>query len=170
MNEIINKVDQSGIVTIDPEDFLRDKPCIEFDIAPWLFENVMLREKDFREHIKTHDWKQYEKKYVAIFCSADAIIPTWAYMLVASALQPYSSLTVFGSLSHLREQIFYHALQQLNAEKFSGSRIVIKGCSEGELPVAAYIALVNALQPFAKSIMYGEPCSTVPVYKQKAQQ
>ncbi|RZK75645.1 MAG: DUF2480 family protein, partial [Pedobacter sp.] len=127
----------------------------------------MLREKDFREFIKTHDWAAYADKNVAITCSADAIVPTWAYMLLANKLKPHANEVVFGSLETLEAVLFNKALAKIDIDKFAGERVVVKGCADIEVPVAAYVEITNLLTPVVKSIMYGEPCSTVPIYKRK---
>lgn len=166
-DEIINKVANSGLITIDLEEFYPKGERVLFDIKPLLFQELILKEKDFREYIKQHDWSAYQDKFVAVTCTADAIVPTWAYMLLSIALQPYAKKIVFGTLDTLDAILFNEALQQINYENYKDQRIVIKGC--GNLPVTthAYLELVNGLKPFAKSIMYGEPCSTVPLYKAK---
>ena len=163
--EIINKVAQSGLITIDLEEYFVPGDRILFDLKEWLFEEIILKEKDFREHIQKHDWKQYENKFVAIFCSVDAIIPTWAYMLIAVNLEPFAKKISFGSLEKLEEDIFDDVISLFNPNDFKDQRIVIKGCSKIEVPLSVYVKLTSFLRPLAKSIMYGEPCSTVPIYK-----
>lgn len=167
-DEIINKVANSGLITIDLETFYPQGERVLFDIKPFLFYEQILKEKDFRDHIKQHDWTQYQDKYVAFVCTADAIIPTWAYMLLTLALKPYAKKVVFGNLETLEAVLFDEALRTISFEAYKDKRIVIKGC--GNLPVSthAYVALTEGLKPFAKSIMYGEPCSTVPLYKAPA--
>lgn len=164
-NEIINKVANSGLITIDLEEYYPKGERVLFDLKPLLFQELILKEKDFREFIKNHDWAFYQNKLVAITCSADAIVPTWAYMLISIALEPFAKKIVFGNLQTLETVLFNDALQTINYSDYTDKRIVIKGC--GNLPVTthAYVELVNGLRPFAKSIMYGEPCSTVPLYK-----
>jgi hypothetical protein len=162
---IPNKVDQSGLVTIDPADFYPEGDRVEFDIKPHLFEGLILREKDFREFVKSNDWTEYRDKFVAVCCSADAIIPVWAYMLLASALQPYAREIHFGTLQEMESRLFTKRLELLNPEVYRDQRIVIKGCGDVPVPVSAYVELTRILKPVARSIMYGEPCSTVPVYK-----
>ena len=166
-NELINKVAQSGLVTIDLEDYFIPGERLLFDIKSWLFEELVLREKDFRENIKNHDWTQYTDKLVAIICSVDAIVPTWAYMLIATHLEPYTKSIVFGNLDKLEEENFMKQIAGLDAESFRDQKVVIKGCSKIPVPVSAYVALTEKLRPVVKSIMYGEPCSTVPIYKKK---
>ena len=169
MDEIVNKVAQSGIVTIDLEEFYDDVPRVEFDIKPWLFQELILKEKDFREHIKTHNWNQYENAYVALTCSTDAIVPTWAYMLLTLSLLPYAKKIVYGNLEVLETILFHEKISALDVTPFKDARVVIKGCGDKPVPIAAYVALTEKIKPVAKSIMYGEPCSTVPLYKKPIQ-
>jgi hypothetical protein len=166
--EIINKVAQSGLVTIDLEDLYVPGERILFDIKEWLYEGLILREKDFREKLKTHDWPQYADKLIAITCSNDAIVPTWAYMLLATYLEPYAKKIIFGDLKKLEEELFNDEISKLNPEDFKDQKVVIKGCSKIEVPVSAYVKFTDMLRPVVKSIMYGEPCSTVPIYKKKS--
>lgn len=165
---IINKVANSGLVTIDLEEFYPKGERVLFDIKPFLFHELILKEKDFREHIKQHDWSQYQDRYVALTCTADAIVPTWAYMLLTLALKPYARKVVFGSLEALEAVIFDEALSKISFEEYKDKRIVVKGCGNLPVSVHAYVALTEGLKPFAKSVMYGEPCSTVPLYKAPA--
>jgi hypothetical protein len=165
MEEIVNKVAQSGLVTVDLEEMYPAGPRLSLDIAGQLWQGIALKEKDFRDFIKTNDWEQYRDAYVAVYCSADAIIPHWAYMLVASKLDGIVKRVIYGSPEMLEQILFEEIISKLNIEEFRDRRIVIKGCSQKPVPVAAYAALVSKLQPVAKSIMYGEPCSTVPVFK-----
>jgi hypothetical protein len=166
--EIINKVANSGLITIDLEEFYPKGERVLFDLKPLLFQELILKEKDFREFIKEHDWAGYKDKMVAITCTADAIVPTWAFMLVSIALEPFAKKIIFGSLATLEAILFNEVLKTINYSEYQDKRIVIKGC--GNLPVSinAYVDLVRGLKPFAKSIMYGEPCSTVPLYKAPA--
>lgn len=163
----VNKVAASGLITLDLEEYLHSGSRVVYDIKENLFHGLMLREKDFREFIKTHDWSAYTGKNVALICSADAIVPTWAYMLLASRMKPYANEVVFGDLQALEAVLFTKALAKINVDDFSGERVVIKGCADIELPVAAYVEITNLLSLVVKSIMYGEPCSTVPIYKRK---
>ncbi len=163
---LINKVQQSGLITIDLEDYFHSGEKVLFDIKEYLYEGIILKEKDFRGFLKEHNWEQYSGKNVAITCSADAIIPTWAYMLVTTKLQSYANLIVFGSLKDLHGKIFSDAITRINASDYTQAKVVIKGCGKLEVPVSAYVELTNKLLPVVSSIMYGEPCSTVPVYKQ----
>ena len=165
--EIVNKVAQSGLITIDLEDFYIPGERILFDMKDWLFQELILKEKDFREKLKEHDWNVYSGKFVAITCSADAVVPTWAFMLVASQLKPVVKKLSFGDLHKLEEELFDEEISKLNITDFNDKKIVIKGCSKIEVPVSAFVNLTAKLRPVVKSIMYGEPCSTVPVYKRK---
>lgn len=164
--DITNKVSTSALVTIDLEEFYPAGERVLLDIKDQLFQGLMLREKDFREFIKTNDWSKYQNKYVAIYCSADAIIPTWAFMLVASALEPFAKNYVFGNLEQLETVLYQDLLSKLDLKPYKDARIVIKGCGKLPVPTAAYVEMMRLLRPLAKSIMYGEPCSTVPLYKQ----
>jgi hypothetical protein len=164
--EIINKVAESGLVQFDLEELHQVGERVLFDLKGWLFEELILKEKDFRDHVKNLDWTEYKDKLVAVTCTADAIVPTWAFMLVAAQLQPLAKKIVFGDLKKLEEELFKEQISILNAETFRNQKVVIKGC--GEVPVSAFMELTNFLRPLAKSIMYGEPCSTVPVYKRSS--
>ena len=166
-NEIINKVDQSGLLQIDPEQYYVTGERELLDLTPWLFENVILKEKIFREHIQTHNWLFYKDKFVAITCTADAIIPAWAYMIVAAHLSPYAKDFVFGDLNRLEEYLFMQQLAKIDLNAFQDQRVVIKGCSDLQVPLSAYVEITKLLQPVVKSVMYGEPCSTVPVFKKR---
>jgi hypothetical protein len=166
-NEITNKVANSGLVTIDLEEYITPGERILFDIKPLLFQELILKEKDFREFIKTNDWSIYKDKLVALSCSADAIVPTWAYMLLTLALEPFAKKIIFGNLSELENLLFAEKLSQLDISKYKDARIVVKGCGDKPLPTNAYIQITALLKPLVKSIMYGEPCSTVPLYKAK---
>jgi hypothetical protein len=164
-NEITNKVASSGIITLSLEDFIEPGERVLFDIKPLLFQELILKEKDFREFIKTNDWSIYKNKLIALTCTADAIVPTWAYMLLTLALEPHAKKIVFGSLSDLENLLFAEKLLSLDVSEYKDARVVIKGCGDKPLPTNAYVQLTALLKPVAKSIMYGEPCSTVPLYK-----
>lgn len=165
--EIINKVASSGLITLDLEDYFPKGERVLYDLKQNLFMDLILREKDFREFIKLHDWSQYSGKNVAITCTEDVLIPTWAFMLLTTKLQPFANKIVFGDLKKLEEKLFEEALTQIDIENFRGEKVVVKGCSKGEVPTSAYVAITNLLMPVAQSIMFGEPCSTVPLYKKK---
>jgi hypothetical protein len=167
MDEIVNKVAGSGIVTIDLEDFYDPSPKELFDIKPHLFMELMLKEKEFREFVKTNDWSAYKDKMVGIVCTSDAIVPTWAYMLVALALEPYARRVFFAGLEEMERLLYAEKIAALDISKYKDARLVIKGCGDKPVPVNAFIQLTTLLKPVAKSIMYGEPCSTVPLYKAK---
>lgn len=168
MEEIVNKVAGSGIVSIDLEEFYVSGERVLFDIKPHLFQELILKEKDFREFVKTNNWSIYQGKLVGIVCTADAIIPTWAYMLITLALEPFASKVFFGNLKDIENLLFAEKISTINAAMYKDARVVIKGCGEKPIPTNAYVQLSQLLKPFAKSIMYGEPCSTVPLYKSKA--
>jgi len=164
---IINKVAQSGLVTLDPAIFYAPGARVVYDIKDNLFHGLMLREKDFREFVKEHDWAQYKDKNVAVTCTADAIVPAWAYMLLANRLAPYAREVVFGDADVLETVLFVKEIARLDAEQYRDQRLVIKGCGDVPVPVSAYVELTKKLTPVAKSLMFGEPCSTVPIYKRK---
>jgi len=163
----VNKVAQSGLVTLDPAAFYPPGERVVYDITDNLFHGLMLREKDFREFVKEHDWTQYQDKNVAITCTADAIVPAWAYMLLANRMAPYAREVVFGDAAVLETVLFEKEMAKANLEQYTGQRIVIKGCGDTEVPVSAYVELTKRLTPIVKSLMFGEPCSTVPIYKRK---
>ncbi len=164
-NEIENKVANSGLVTIDLEEFYGNAERVLLDVKPLLFQELILKEKDFRDFIKNENWSKYKDKYVAITCTNDAIVPTWAYMLLSLALEPFAKKTIYGNLEQLEVAVFDEALNKIDFSQYKDARIVIKGCSGKPVPTNAFVILTAALKPFAKSIMYGEPCSTVPLYK-----
>jgi hypothetical protein len=163
----VNKVRESGIITLNLEDYYPKEEIVVFDLKQYLFMGLILKEKDFRAALLQTDWNIYTDKYVAVVCSADAIIPVWAYMLVASYLQPVAKDIVFGDEKNLINTILIKKLSTLNAEEFTDKRVVVKGCGDIQVPETAYLEITNKLRPFAKSIMYGEPCSTVPIFKRK---
>lgn len=164
-NEIVNRVALSAIKVFDLEEFYLPGERVLVDIKDQLYEGMILREKSFRDFIKSHDWSQYRDRFVAVTCSEDAIVPTWAYMLLTSALQPFARVVVFGSLQDLEEKIFFDALAQVDWSQFTDAKVVIKGCSKVAVPTAAYVESTRLMRPYAASIMFGEPCSTVPVFK-----
>jgi hypothetical protein len=166
--EIVNRVNSSQLVTFDLEELYTPGERVLFDLKNLLFQELVLREKDFRDFIKSHDWTQYQNKLVAVTCSADAIVPTWAFMLVTLALQPYAKRVFFGNLNDIELLLFSEKLNAIDPQQYQNARVVIKGCADKPVPLNAFVQLSNLLQPFAKSIMYGEPCSTVPLYKAKS--
>ncbi len=167
MEEIVNKVAQSGLITFNLEEYFDTTDVVEFDMKDHLFQGLILKERDFRTFIKENDWNQYEGKHVALFCTADAIVPTWAYMLVANKLSGIASEVFFGSKDALQQNIIQKRLEAINVDEFTDKRVVIKGCSNYDVPIGAYVEITNLLSPVVKSIMFGEPCSTVPIYKKK---
>ncbi len=166
-NEIINRVAQSPLVTIDLEELYDHGDRVLYDLKDNLFEGIILKEKDFRTFLKSHDWSQYRDKHVAVYCSVDAIVPRWAYMLLAVQLEPFAKTIVFGNLEDLGNELFRKAIEKIDPMDFKGKKVVIKGCGKLEVPISAYVELTSRLRPYVASIMYGEPCSTVPVYKAK---
>ncbi len=167
MKEIINKVANSKLITIDLENYYPQGRRVVIDIKDWLFEELILKEKDFRVSVKEHNWSQYQDNYVALTCSSDAIIPSWAYLLITTNLATFAKKIIVGSLSELETVIFQDVISDLSVKEYKNRPIIIKGCSEKEIPETAYVQLVSKLIPVAKSVMYGEACSTVPLYKKK---
>ena len=163
--EIINKVANSSLITLDLETYYHPGERVIYDLKDNLFQGLILREKDFRAFLKDHDFSQYAGKNVALLCSEDAIVPTWAYMLLALQLEPYANIVVFGDLTALEDALFRQALSKIDLEAFREAKVVIKGCSKYPVPVSAYVEMSRLLRPVVKSLMYGEPCSTVPLYK-----
>ncbi|MFD0834530.1 DUF2480 family protein [Mariniflexile aquimaris] len=166
-DEIINRVANSKLVTVNLEDYYPKGPRVLFDIKDWLFEGLVLREKDFRNQVAEFNWAQYQDSYVALTCSTDAIIPGWAFMLISIQLQPYAKRVIIGDLEALETAIYQDIITNLDVSEFKDMPIIIKGCSKKPVPQNAYIMLANKLKPVAKSIMYGEACSSVPLYKSK---
>jgi hypothetical protein len=168
MNDtFINKVAESALVTLNLEDYYPNETIVIFDLKDYLFMGLILKEKDFREALKNLDLEPFKGNYVTVTCSADAVIPMWAYMLAATYLQPVAKDVFFGTEDEVKKQLLLNNISKISTEEFIDKRIVIKGC--GELPVseAAYLQATKMLRPVAKSIMYGEPCSTVPIFKKK---
>tara|TARA_B100000963_G_scaffold332979_1_gene324958 strand:+ start:421 stop:930 length:510 start_codon:yes stop_codon:yes gene_type:complete len=166
-DKIINRIAKSKLVNIDLESFYPDGNRVLFDIKDWLFEGIVLKEKEFRKHVANHDWSQYKNCYVALTCSEEAIIPSWAYLLISSELAPFAKKIVVGNLELLETLIFNEIIQNLTIEDFRDKPVIIKGCTEKPVPYAAFSILIQKLVPVAKKIMYGEACSTVPLYKRK---
>jgi|SRR5579863_10546134 hypothetical protein len=165
--EIVNKVAQSQLITVNLEEYYPKQKVITFDMKPFLFMELILKEKDFREALQNSDWKIYQDKIVAVTCSVEAIIPVWAYMLVASYLEPFAKDIIMGDEKKALEQSLLKNIQHIDIQEYADKRIVVKGCSELEIGEVAYMEITKRLRPVVKSIMYGEPCSTVPVYKRK---
>jgi len=163
----VNKVAESGIITLDLEAYYPKDEVALFDMKDYLFMGLILKEKDFREALKSLDKSAYQDKIAAITCSADAVIPMWAYMLAASALQPVVKEIIFGNEAAAKKEMLLKSIASINVQEFNDKRVVIKGCGEVPVPEEAYIEITKLLRPVAKSIMYGEPCSTVPVFKKE---
>lgn len=162
---LVNRVASSSLITINLENFFPKAEVVPFDLKQYLFMELIVKEKDFREAMQQHDWAQYQDKVLLVFCSADAIIPMWAYMLVAASAAPYAADIFQGDAEAYYKTAFAKALDALDLTEYDQKRIVIKGCSDKPVPAAAYIEITRLLQPYAQSIMYGEPCSTVPIFK-----
>jgi len=163
--EIINRVANSSLTNFDLEDYYDKGERVVYDIKQNLFNGFVLKEKDFREFVKGNDWSAYQDKNVAIICSTDAIVPTWAYMLLVSALDSFAKNVIYGSLEKLEQYLFQDALSKIEVNQFEGARVIIKGCGRYPVPEFAYVEITRLLKPVAKSIMYGEACSAVPVFK-----
>ncbi|HZH94766.1 MAG TPA: DUF2480 family protein [Flavisolibacter sp.] len=164
---MINKVANSGLLTLDLEKYLPQNNMITFDLKEHLFMGLILKEKDFREALKNMDWQPYAGKYVAVTCSVDAVIPVWAYMLLTTYLQPVAKDVYLGTEQELQQHLFLQNIEAINTEEFKDERVVVKGCGDTPIGNYAYAAITKVLLPVVKSIMYGEPCSTVPVYKRR---
>ena len=163
--EIINKVANSALEIFDLEDYYPKGIRSQIDISQWLLEGFLLKEKDFREHLKNHDWSQYQDHYVAIFCSTDAIVPAWASILVSIQLAPFAKKIVNGTLEDIDTALYQEILPTIDYAVYQDKPVIIKGCSKKPVPMSAYVLAAQKLQPFARSIMYGEACSAVPLYK-----
>lgn len=167
MEPFINKVAESGIISLDLETYFSTDTILQFDLKSYLFMELILKEKDFRAALLATDWEQYKNSHVAITCSVDAIIPMWANMLVAIYLTPIAKSVFFGTEKQLLEQLLLQNIASIQGADYKDKRVVVKGCGERPVPESAYIKITSILYPFAKSIMYGEPCSTVPIFKRK---
>ena len=164
---IINRIANSPLITLDLESYIPSDNHTAIDLKNLLFEGLILREKDFREFINSHDWEKYQDQNVAIHCSTDAVIPSWAYMLITSKLQPFAKTIHFGTPDELRDILIKNTISNIDTESYRDKKVVIKGCSKEKVPESAYIEITRLLTPVVSSIMYGEPCSTVPIYKRK---
>lgn len=166
--EIINKVQSSGLLSLDLEEFYLEGERVVLDIKEQLFMGMILKEKEFREFIKNTDWSIYAGKHVSLFCSVDAVIPTWAYMLISNKLSPYASSIHFGTLQQMEDNLILEAIRtKVKVEEYKDAKVVIKGCGKLGIGNAAYIEITKLLSPVVQSLMFGEPCSTVPVYKRR---
>lgn len=164
-DEIINRVANSKLVTIDLEDYYPEGKRVLFDIKDWLFEGLVLREKDFREHVKKHDWAKYQDAYVGIICSTDAIVPAWAFMLISTNLEPFVKLSIVGSLEDLETSIYQNIINELDLKEYQDKPVIVKGCTNKPVPLNAYTHLASKLITVASSVMFGEACSSVPLFK-----
>lgn len=167
-DKLVNRVADSGLVTLDLEEFYPNEPKATFDLKDYLFMGLILKEKDYREALKNIDWENYRGKNVAVFCSADAIIPVWAYMLAGVYLEPVATRFYFCSEQELDDKIFEETIAAFDVQAFKDQRVIIKGCSDKPVPASAYLAITRKLRSVARSLMYGEACSNVPLYKQKS--
>lgn len=167
MDEILNKVANSALVVFDLEDFYPKENRSEIDISQWLLEGFLLKEKDFRAQLNQYNWAQYQGQNVAVFCSTDAIVPAWAAVLVAIQLAPFAKKIISGTFEDLDSALFQELLSKIDYSVYEGKSVILKGCSKKPVPMSAYVLAAQFLQPFAKSIMYGEACSAVPLYKKK---
>lgn len=167
MTEIVNRVANSALVTIDMETFFDFEEIAEFDMKDHLFQGLILKEKDFREFIKNHDWSAYKDKYVALFCSADVIVPTWAFMLVSNRLQPFAKDVHFGKPEEFIQAQYEKFIENMDLSEYDDKMVVIKGCFDKPVPVGAYVAITQKLTPRVRSLMFGEACSAVPIYKRR---
>lgn len=165
--QIVNRVANSVLQVFDLEDYYPEGERVSLDISAWLWEGFVLREKEFRDTLKNHDWEQYNGKYVAVHCSTDAIVPAWAYMLITTYLQPLAKLVVQGSVQQLNTHIYQNILNGLDYSDYKDKPVIIKGCAKKPVPEEAYVIATQKLMPVAKSIMFGEACSSVPLYKRK---
>lgn len=167
MDAIVNRVAESALITFDLEKLYQIGQRQSIDLSQWLYEGLILKEKDFRAQLNVHDWSVYQDQFVALFCSTEAILPAWASLLVTSHLQPYSRKVVMGTLEDLEVQLFSEEIQLLDVTPFKDKSVIIKGCSDKTVPQDAYVQLIAKLQPIVKSLFYGEACSSVPLYKKK---
>ena len=164
-NILVNRVANSGLITLNLESYFPEGDMVVFDIKDYLFQGLILKEKEFRKALKEYDWKQYQGKILLVLCSTDAIIPVWAYMLISAYARPYTSDVYAGSREDYLKAFYYKVIKDMDMAEYKGKRVVIKGCSKRPVPASAYLQLTEALQPVVQSLMYGEPCSTVPIFK-----
>jgi len=167
IDPIVNRVANSRLVTINLEDFYPIGERVLFDIKDWLYEGLVLKEKDFRESVKNHDWSQYKDDFVALTCNTDAVIPSWAYLLITTKLAPYTKRVVVGDLKEIETTLFNEIITNLDVSVYQDKLLLIKGCTDKKIPETAYVQLIEKLIPVASTIMYGEACSNVPLYKAK---
>tara|TARA_B110000967_G_scaffold128018_1_gene130826 strand:+ start:20176 stop:20685 length:510 start_codon:yes stop_codon:yes gene_type:complete len=167
MDEITNKVANSKLLTIDLEDYYPQGKRVLFDIKPWLFQELILKEKDFRAFVEAYDWSLLKNQYLALHCSSDAIIPSWAYLLIASKAAAFARKIVVGDLVALETSLYQDLLQKIDVSKYTARPVILKGCADKPIPPTAYTLLIEKLLPVVSSILYGEACSTVPLFKKK---
>lgn len=165
---IENKIAKSGLITFDLESLYTPGPRVHLDISPWLWQKMVIKEKEFKNHIQNYDWEQYKDKMVAFSCEADAIVPNWAYMMIAAKLKGNATFYRLGSIDQLNELLLMTKINELNIAQFEGKRVLVKGCSDKAVPASAYVALSQCLLPHVKALMFGEACSNVPIYKSKS--
>lgn len=165
--QIVNRVANSSLEVFDLEDYFPKQEIVLFDLKQWLWEELVLKEKDFRSQAEVHSWQQYTNKYIAIDCSSQAIIPLWAYMLIASKLEPFAKKIVKGSIENLLSDIYKEKLSKIDYSYLKNKSVIIKGCTHKPVPDSAYLTVMEYIQPLARSIMYGEACSAVPIFKKK---
>lgn len=163
--EIVNRIANSKLITFNLEDYYPEGERVLFDVKDWLLEGFVLRESEFREEAKNHDWSQYKGKFIALTCSSDAIIPAWAFMLLATYLQPYAKKVITGDLETLETVLYTEAILKMDVSDLQDKPVIVKGCAHKPVPKNAYLLLIEKLQPVVKSLMYGEACSSVPLYK-----
>ena len=163
--EILNRVANSKLITFNLEDYYPEGERVLFDVKDWLLEGFVLRESEFREQAKNHDWSQYEGKFIALTCSSDAIIPAWAFMLLATYLQPFAKKVITGDLETLETVLYTEVISKMDVSNLQDKPVIVKGCAHKPVPKNAYLLLIEKLQPLVKSLMYGEACSSVPLYK-----
>ena len=167
MSEIVNRVAQSSLITFDLEEYYPEGQRVVLDISTWLHEGLILKEKEFRQQVEQHDWTQYQDAFVAVKCSTDAIIPAWAFMLITSKLQPFARLVMQGEITDIDTQLYADIIRDLDISQFKDKPVIIKGCSDKPVPPNAYIWATEKIQTVARSVMYGEACSSVPLFKRK---
>ena len=167
MSEIVNRVAQSKLITFDLEEYYPEGPRMVLDIKDWLYEGLILREKEFRAHADAHDWSVYQDAFVALQCSSEAIVPGWAFMLISSRLQPYAKQVVLGDLEALETALYQKVIEDIETEQFRDKPVIIKGCTNKPVPKNAYLWATTKIQVVARSVMYGEACSSVPLFKRK---
>ncbi len=165
--EIVNRVAQSNLITFDLEEFYPEGKRLLLDIKDWLYEGLILREKEFRTLVSEYDWEQYQDSYVALTCSTDAIIPGWAFMLITSELAPFAKLVVTGDLEVLETAIFQQLITELDVSSYQDKPVIIKGCTNKPIPPNAYLWATLRIQKVASKVMYGEACSSVPLFRRK---